>query len=117
MWTEEVERLRPGSAMRSAADAARRTLERGREPVHWLPCEPEEVDGTMLAGCVKVYVPLGREPSAAPYGFVFEFVATNAPEPAFALELLAYGERHPAIGTRSVYERAHKRLHGSYPDQ
>jgi hypothetical protein len=33
------------------------------------------------------------------------------------LQLLAFGERHPPSGARSVYERAHKRLHGRYPDQ
>lgn len=33
------------------------------------------------------------------------------------LRFIAYGERHPAAGTRSVYERAHKRLHRRYPDQ
>lgn len=103
--------------MRSAAEAARRKLESRRRPTAWLPCEPVEAVGTTLAGCVKVYVPLWREPSAAPYGFVFEFVAAGAPEPVFTLELLAYGERHPPSGTRSVYERAHKRLHGRYPDQ
>jgi hypothetical protein len=28
----------------------------------------------------------------------------------------AFGERHPANqSTRTVYERAHKRLHGGYP--
>jgi len=34
-----------------------------------------------------------------------------------ALALVAFGDRHPAPGTRSVYERAHKRLHGRYQDQ
>lgn len=29
---------------------------------------------------------------------------------------IAFGERHPDNpNTRTVYERAHKRLHGSYP--
>ena len=96
---------------------ARRELESRRPSAGWLPCEADGPGGTRLASCVKVYVPLGREPSAAPYGFVFELVAGRGLEPAFALELLAYGERHPAIGTRNVYERAHKRLHGRYPDQ
>jgi len=41
---------------------------------------------------------------------VFELLAAGAPDPVFALELLAYGERHPAPGTRSVYERARERL-------
>jgi len=31
--------------------------------------------------------------------------------------MLAFGERHPEPGSRSVYERAHKRLHGRYPDE
>jgi hypothetical protein len=30
---------------------------------------------------------------------------------------VAFGERHPQPGTRSVYERAHKQLHGRYPDE
>jgi hypothetical protein len=37
-------------------------------------------------------------------------------ESVVALALVAYGERHPARGARSAYERAHKRLHGRYPD-
>lgn len=33
------------------------------------------------------------------------------------LQLLAFGERHPRAVVRSVYQRAHKRLHRRYPDQ
>jgi hypothetical protein len=33
------------------------------------------------------------------------------------LLLIAFGERHSRPGVRSVYERAHPRLHGRYPDQ
>jgi hypothetical protein len=32
------------------------------------------------------------------------------------LRLIAYGGRHPRIG-RSVYQRAHRRPHGHYPDR
>jgi len=50
-------------------------------------------------------------PSQRPYGFVF------IPTREGVLALVAFGERHPRPGTRSVYERAHKRLHGRYPGQ
>ena len=50
-----------------------------------------------------------------PYGFVFELVAGR--DGGVTLRFLAFGDRHPAPTTRSVYERAHKRLHGRYPDQ
>lgn len=54
-------------------------------------------------------------PSARPFGLVF--AAGVDAEGRIYLELIAFGERHPRPATRSVYERAHKRLHGRYPDQ
>lgn len=117
VWQEEVDRFDSGSRMRQAAESGRRSLEAKRPSVGWLPCEAEGPRGTRLPGCVKLYLPLGREPSAAPYGFVFELIASRGPKPVFSLRLLAFGERHPRPGTRNVYERAHKRLHGRYPDQ
>lgn len=103
--------------MRQTAERARRSLEIERPSVGWLPCEAEGPAGASLPRCVKLYLPLDREPSAAPCGFVFELVASREPGPVFSLRLLAFGERHPRPGARSVYERAHKRLHGRYPDQ
>ena len=117
VWDEEVGRLRPGSAMREAAEAARARLEAEPTAARWLACEAERPGQPLLPRCLKLYLPLGREPSAAPYGFVFELVASREPEPLFSLRLLAFGERHPRPGVRSVYERAHKRLHGRYPDE
>ena len=117
VWDEEVSRLRPGSAMRQAAEAARARLEAEPTAARWLACEAERPGQPLLPRCLKQYLPWGREPSAAPYGFVFELVASREPEPLFSLRLLAFGERHPRPGVRSVYERAHKRLHGRYPDE
>ena len=117
VWDEEVSRLRPGSAMRQAAEAARARLEAEPTAARWLACEAERPGQPLLPRCLKLYLPLGLEPSAAPYGFVFELVASREPEPLFSLRLLAFGERHPRPGVRSVYERAHKRLHGRYPDE
>jgi hypothetical protein len=64
---------------------------------------------------VKLYVPLGKSgASAAPYGFVFRL--QQEPDGSVSLNLVAFGERHPDNpSTRTVYERAHKRLHGRYP--
>ena len=30
---------------------------------------------------------------------------------------VAFGPRHPGPGVRSVYERAHRQLHGRFPDR
>jgi hypothetical protein len=64
---------------------------------------------------VKVYVPITiAPPSERPFGFVL--VPGVARDGRLQLTLLAFGERHPRRGSRSVYERAHKRRHGRYPD-
>lgn len=41
VWDEEVSRLRPGSAMRQAAEAARARLEAEPTAARWLVCEAE----------------------------------------------------------------------------
>lgn len=61
-------------------------------------------------------MPLGDRPaSERPYAMVLEVAV--ALDGAMTLRFIAYGARHPQAGTRGVYERAHKRLHGRYPDQ
>ncbi|MDQ3647586.1 MAG: hypothetical protein M3433_03190 [Actinomycetota bacterium] len=114
MWSQEVDRLNRGSDAYPSAVAARRAIERPGAQVALRACEPAASDGTHLGGCAKVYVPLDVEASQAAYGFVFSLNAR--PDGRLVARLVAYGERHPAVG-RSVYERAHKRLHGRYPDQ
>lgn len=116
VWEEEVERLAPGSRARIAAERERRGFEReGIELTDLSRCDAAGPDGTKLTGLLKTYVPLtAGGASARPFGLVF---APARGEYGPYLELVAYGERHPRKGTRSVYERAHKRLHGRYPDQ
>jgi hypothetical protein len=65
--------------------------------------------------CAKVYVPIAVTTSDAPYGFVLA-LRSDRESGRIVLRLIAFGERHPSAG-RSVYERAHKRLYGRYPDQ
>jgi hypothetical protein len=59
-------------------------------------------------------VPLDAEgATAAPFGFVFRLTDKGD---GLAWVMVAFGERHPANkASKSVYERAHKRLHGRYP--
>lgn len=113
VWREEVERLTVGSPARVAAERERRRLrQQGVELTQLQRCAEIGDDRTRLSGLLKVYVPIGEAPpSERPFAMIF------SPEPGPCVALVAYGERHTPAGTRSVYERAHKRLHGRYPDQ
>lgn len=115
VWEEEVERLDARSQARIQAERARREIAGGATELDWKRCETESEDGTELRGCSKLYVPLGASgASAAPFGFVFRL--TRNPDDSLSWDMIAFGERHPGNPiTRSVYERAHKRLHGRYP--
>ncbi len=119
VWAQEVERFPDRSRPRAVAVGARNKLERSGAAGHRVQrCASEGDDGSRLGACVKMYLPLDGASSAdAPYGFVFELGVDDGPPLRLELVLLAFGERHPAPGTRNVYERAHKRLHGRYPDQ
>lgn len=116
VWAEEVGRFPERSRAHAGALRARREMARRGARIAVRPCDAEGTEGARLAGCAKVYVPLDAEPSRAPYGFVFA-IRTEPASGRVVLRLVAFGERHPAPGTRSVYERAHKRLHRRYPDQ
>lgn len=116
VWVEEVDRLHQRSRARLAAERERPRLETsGLELRHLRACSEEGNDGTRLGGLFKVYVPIADVgASERPFGFVFS--PTRRGRDVY-LRLVAFGERHPRPGTRSVYERAHKRVHGRYPDQ
>lgn len=114
-WREEVERLDERSLARVQAERARREIEAGTAILNWQRCEAAGEGGTSLPGCKKLYVPLGTQgASEAPFGFVFQLA--QDPDGSLVWNFIAFGERHPDNpNTRSVYERAHKRLHGRYP--
>lgn len=114
-WDEEVDRLSERSPARGEALRARAVIESGTRKLRWLRCEAEGPDGTRLPGCRKLYIPVEQQgASSAPYGFVFQLV--KKADGTLAWNFIAFGERHPRdLKTRSVYERAHKRLHGRYP--
>lgn len=114
-WREEVERLDERSQARIQAERARREIEAGTATLNWQRCEAEGEGGTNLPGCNKLYVPLGKPGATeAPFGFVFQLA--QDPDGSLVWNFIAFGERHPDNpATRTVYERAHKRLHGRYP--
>ncbi|HEY7962102.1 MAG TPA: hypothetical protein VID29_09290 [Solirubrobacteraceae bacterium] len=70
-------------------------------------CGEEGDDGTSLPWCVKVYLP---QP-AGRFGMVLQLVAHSK---GVRLRCLAFGVRHHPRGSHAptVYELAHKRLHG-----
>ncbi len=114
-WAEEVERLDRRSSTRVQAERALREIESGKAALDLQKCEADGESGTRLPGCAKLYVPLGRQgASESPFGFVFQLA--QDPDGSLVWNFIAFGERHPDNpATRSVYERAHHRLHGRYP--
>lgn len=91
------------AAITAAVDELR---ESGARSEWLLRCEEQARDGTRLGGCVKLYIPR----PAGQWGVV---LAADEEASKPALVLLAVGERHPARPWRpSVYEVAHRRLHG-----
>jgi hypothetical protein len=105
-FREDVARTTP--AGRDAAEAARRRYEAGGAPRAELrPCDSEHREGTRLPQCLKVYLPA----PAGRFGMVLRFViADDGPR----LDYLAFGVRHhpPDSNSPTVYEIAHRRLHG-----
>jgi hypothetical protein len=113
-WREEVCRFGAKAVARVQAQSARRAIEGGSATMTWRRCQAEGPDATKLVHCLKLYVPLEEGVSKAPYGLVFELQRDADGDPM--LNFVAFGERHPGNErTRTVYERAHKRLHGRYP--
>ena len=114
LWSDEVGHLRSRSHARAQAERARRQIESGRARLHWKQCATAGSRRTRLPRCWKLYIPLDQVgASAAPYAFVFRLIEEGSGP---VLVFIAFGERHPTNPeTRSVYERAHRRLHGRYP--
>ena len=71
-------------------------------------------DATELAGCAKLYLPfIDAPPSQRPFAFVLQLARDIDGELVWVF--IAFGHRHPPAGVRSVYQRAHRQLHGRFP--
>lgn len=73
-------------------------------------CDSEGRDGTKLPACFKVYLPAPN----GKFGMVLRFIRDGD---GLALRYLAFGVRHHPRDShaRTVYEIAHRRLHGQLP--
>jgi len=109
----DVARYRPGTPARVAAERAREAF--ASEGVHRTqlePCAAEGRDGAQLAGRVKVYLP--PEAVEPPFRMLFSPVIVAG---GLELAYLAFGVGHQPKGSRArtVYEIAHRRVHGRWP--
>jgi hypothetical protein len=80
-----------------------------------LPCETVGVDRTELAGCAKLYLPIRPDVPTSERPFAFVLRLARDRDTSLFWTFVAFGHRHPRPGVRSVYERAHRQLHGSFP--
>lgn len=113
VWREAVRGF--AGRPRAIAATAREDLEKQGVALSALrPCESLGPDKTELAGCAKLYLPAGdRPPSERPFAFVLQLARHD--EEGLVWGFVAFGPRHPGPGVRSVYERAHRQLHGRFP--
>ncbi len=111
--SRDVERYAHDSRAREVAERARaRFTAEGIPRAQLVRCAAEGRDGTHLPGRLKVYLPL--EAAERPFRMVFTPIAR---ESALVLLYLAFGVAHQPSGSRapSVYEIAHRRVHGGWP--
>lgn len=73
-------------------------------------CDSEGRDGTELPACFKVYLPAPN----GKFGMVLRFIRDSD---GLALRYIAFGVRHHPRDSNAltVYEIAHRRLHGQLP--
>lgn len=112
-WREAVRGF-SGRALAVATSSRARVERDGVALGDVRPCAADGADGTQLAGCAKIYLPIAdAPPSQRPYAFVLQLARDDGGTLSWVF--VAFGVRHPGPGIRSVYERAHRRLHGRFP--
>ena len=100
--------MRSGRAGAKVLRETRSQFERNGVEIKTLRrCDPEGRDGTKLPACFKVYLP----PPSGKFGMVLRFVRDDE---GLALRYLAFGIRHHPRDSNAptVYDVAHRRLHG-----
>ena len=114
VWRDAIRGF-SGNPLQTAVSARARLERDGVALDELLPCQTLGPDQTRLAGCGKLYLPITDQPaSSRPFAFVLQ-LARDTHDDALVWVFIAFGHRHPAAGVRSVYERAHRQLHGGFP--
>ena len=112
-FESDLGRLRADSRARPVAEEARAAFTgEGVERTELMRCAAEGRDGTRLAGCLKVYLPL--EESERPFRMV---LIAGEREAGLELVYLAFGvgDQPQASPAPSADAIAHRRLHGRWP--
>lgn len=113
VWRDAIRGFSGGS-LEVATSSRAKTEQRGVALAELRPCEASGSDGTRLAGCAKLYLPFTEAPaSERPFAFILQLAWEADAERVWVF--VAFGHRHPGEGVRSVYERAHRQLHGRFP--
>jgi hypothetical protein len=113
VWREAIRGF-SGRSLEVATSARARVEQQGVALSELRPCEAAGPRGTRLAGCVKLYLPLAEAPaSERPFAFILQLA--RGAEAELVWIFVAFGHRHPGKGVRTVYERAHRQLHGRFP--
>ena len=104
LFAEDLKRA--SATGRAVANATRREYEQPGVPLgHLLPCEEEGPEGTLLAHCMKIYLPR----PAGKFGMVFRIELQGGKA---LLSYAAFGVRHHPRESNAptVYQIAHARL-------
>lgn len=113
IWREAVRGF-SGRSLEIGTSARARAEQHGAALAELLPCEASGPAGTRLVGCAKLYLPFTEAPaSERPFAFILQLARGADAELVWVF--VAFGHRHPGEGVRSVYERAHRQLHGRFP--
>ena len=113
IWREAIRGF-SGRSLEIATGARAKAARDGVALAELLPCEASGPGGTSLTGCAKLYLPIAdAPPSERPFAFVLQLAREAESELVWVF--VAFGPRHPGEGVRSVYERAHRQLHGRFP--
>lgn len=113
VWREAIRGF-AGRSLQIATAARTQTERHGVAFDDLLACQAVGPDATALAGCAKLYLPfIDAPPSQRPFAFVLQLARDTSDELVWVF--IAFGHRHPPAGVRSVYQRAHRQLHGRFP--
>jgi hypothetical protein len=113
VWREAVRGF-SGRPLEIATRARSNAERRGVALTDMLPCDAHGPGRDSARGLRQLYLPAGDAP---PSERPFVLQLAQEMESTLVWVFVAFGHRHPRVGVRSVYERAHRQLHGRFPER